>query len=276
MLAGGGALGAVQVGMLMELMADGHRPDLVIGISAGALNGAFLACDPGPGMLARMAELWRRASTREVLGLSWRSLLGLLGLRGHIADPRALRRLLDRELGDLAFEDTRVPLHLLSAELATGEGRVLSRGSVIDAILASAAIPGVFPAVEHAGCLLVDGAVSALSPLTVAQAQGATRVVILPCGFTCVGSAIPRRALGRAMHAITLLGARQLRQDYERYKDSLELHCVPPLCPLAQSAYDYSRGAELIEMARGTTRAWLAANGMAQREFPMALEPHRH
>ena len=93
-LAGGGSLGAVQVGMLAELIGAGVRPDVIVGVSAGALNGAFLAFDPSLKMVEQMAVLWSRMTTKEVLGLSWRSLLGLLGLRDHIASPEGLRSLL--------------------------------------------------------------------------------------------------------------------------------------------------------------------------------------
>ena len=69
-LAGGGSLGAVQAGMLIELIAAGLVPDFVVGVSAGALNGAFLAFDPSPPMTEHIGALWRRVTTREVLGLS--------------------------------------------------------------------------------------------------------------------------------------------------------------------------------------------------------------
>src|SRR5271155_4598965 len=97
-LSGGGSLGAVQVGMLAELLEAGESPDLIVGGSAGALNGAFLAYDPTAEMVARMAALWAGVTSREVLGLSWRSLLGLLGYRDHVASPKGLRALLKREL----------------------------------------------------------------------------------------------------------------------------------------------------------------------------------
>ena len=87
---------------------------------------------------------------------------------------------------------------------------------------------------------------------------------------------VSRGALGRAMHAITLLGARQLRQDYERYCESMAIDVVPPLCPLARSSYDYSQGAALIARARESTRQWLEAGGLGRREFPHDLAVHTH
>jgi NTE family protein len=212
-LAGGGSLGAVQVGMLAELIAAGVKPDFIVGVSAGALNGAFLAFDPSIGTVDRMAVLWSKITTREVLGLSWRSLLGLFGVRNHVASPAGLRSLLQRELPYQNFADAAVPLYLVCAELVTGDEVVLSSGDITKAVLGSTAIPGVFPPVEHEGRFLVDGAVTSGTPISVAVAHGATRIIVLPCGFACAQKAVSRGALGRAMHAISLLGASQLRRD---------------------------------------------------------------
>jgi NTE family protein len=275
-LSGGGSLGAIQVGMLLELEAAGLRPDIVIGVSAGAINGAFYAHAPGPGALAAMSELWSRVSTRQIMGLSWRSLLGVLGLRDHLSSANGLRSLLERHLPYRDFSETALPLHVLCAELVTGREVVLSQGSVIDAILASAAIPGVFPPMTIGGLQLVDGAVAARTPLGIARSLNAARVVVLPCGFACAGAGVSRNALGRAMHAVTLLGARQLRGDFERYSVELPIHVVPPLCPLAQSSYDYSNGAALIAQARSSTRAWLEAGGLDSSAFPGELIEHSH
>lgn len=147
-LAGGGSLGAMQVGMLAEILEAGEYPDFIVGVSAGAINGAFLAHSISAGMLHKMATLWSQTSTREILGLSWHSLLGLIGLREHIANPKGLRALLRRELPYELLEHATTPLHVVCAELVTGAEVIISSGNVLDAVLASAAIPGVFPAVS--------------------------------------------------------------------------------------------------------------------------------
>jgi NTE family protein len=275
-LAGGGSLGALQVGMLAEILEAGEHPDFIVGVSAGAINGAFLAHSASTEMIGRMSALWTGTSTREILGLSWRSVLGLIGLRDHVANPAGLRLLLRRALPYELLEHTATPLHVVCAELVTGEEVVLSSGNVLDAILASAAIPGVFPGVAHLGRVLVDGAIAASSPVSVALELGASRVIVLPCGFACAQRNVPKHALGRAMHAITLTFARQLRHDFERHSDQLEMRIVPPLCPMAQSAYDYSHGAELIARARESTKAWIRDGGLGRCEFPGPLNIHRH
>lgn len=275
-LAGGGSLGAVQAGMLAELIASGVRPDLIVGVSAGALNGAFLAFDPSPAMVERISELWRRVTTREALGLSWRSLFGVFGKRGHLADSCGLRAILERELPYRKFDAARIPLHIVAAEEATGSEVLISQGDVLQAILASTAIPGIFAPISIDGRTLVDGVIASGTPIATAARLGATRLIVLPCGFTCVDNAVPRHALGRAMHAITLLGARQLRQDYEHYAERVSLRLVPPLCPLRHSSYDYSRGAMLIAAARESTRRWLDSGGLDRTGFPHELIVHSH
>jgi NTE family protein len=275
-LAGGGSLGAVQVGMLAELIGAGVRPDVIVGVSAGALNGAFLAFDPSPRMVEQMAVLWSSMTTREVLGLSWRSLLGLLGFRDHIASPEGIRSLLKRELPCQTFAETSVPLHMVCADLVTGKEAIISSGNIAEAVIASTAIPGVFPPVEHEGRYLVDGAVAACTPISVAAALGATKIIVFPCGFACALNNVSKRAIGRAMHAITLLGAAQLRHDYEYYSKSVVMRIAPPICPLSQSSYDYSKGASLIARAREVTRAWIDGGGLDRSDFPNQLLMHSH
>jgi NTE family protein len=275
-LAGGGSLGAIQAGMLAELIASGLRPDLVVGVSAGALNGAFLAHDPTMATIDRMVALWSGVRTRDVLGLNLGSLLALVGLRSHFAHAQGVRRLLERELPYRQIEAARVPLHVVAAEQGSGTEVLLSRGDLIEAILASTAIPGVFPPVSIDGRALVDGVVATGTPISTAVRLGATRLIIVPCGFTCVGRAIPRHPIGRAMHAFALLGARQLRSDFENYGQRAELRLVPPLCPQAQSPYDYSQGAVLVATARAATRRWLDGGGLDNAEFPPQFVPHTH
>jgi NTE family protein len=275
-LSGGGSLGAVQVGMLAELIAEGVRPDFIVGVSAGALNGAFLAHNPCADTVTRMATLWSEITTREVLGLSWRSMLGMLGLRDHVASAQGLRNLLLRELPYRIFSESSIPLHLVCTDLITGEEVVISEGDVIEAVIASTAIPGVFPSVLYHGRHLVDGAVSASTPISVAVRLGATRVIVLPCGFACATNTIPKHPWGRAMHAITLMGARQLLRDFEHFSQSIIVSIAPPVCPLDQSSYDYSNGAKLIARARESTRQWLDKDGLACHDFPAQLTIHSH
>lgn len=275
-LAGGGSLGAVQAGMLAELIAAGRTPDLIVGVSAGAINGAFLAHDPSLPAMDRLTALWGRVRTRDILPVSMGSLLALIGRRGYLAESHGVRRLLERELPFRQFSAARIPLYIVATEQGTGAEVILSEGNVIEAILASSAIPGVFPPVVLGGRTLVDGVVAAGTPISAAVALGSTHLTIIPCGFTCVQSAVPRHAMGLAMHAITLLGARQLRADFSRHAERAQLCVVPPLCPLGYSAYDYSHGTALVAAARLSTRKWIDDGGLDTRTFPDQLVAHHH
>jgi NTE family protein len=193
-----------------------------------------------------------------------------------LAESHGVRRLLERELPFSQFSATRIPLYIVAAEQQTGQEVLISEGDIIEAILASSAIPGVFPPVVLGGRTLVDGVVATGTPISTAVALGSTHVTIVPCGFTCAQTAVPRHAIGRAMHAITLLGARQLRVDFSQYAERAQLCLVPPLCPLRYSSYDYSHGAALVAAARESTREWIDGGGLESREFPHQLIPHHH
>ena len=140
--------------------------------------------------------------------------------------------------------------------------------------MASCAIPGAFPPVRIGDQHLIDGAVASNTPVMAALALGCTRMVVLPTGFACALTAAPTGALASAFHALNLLVARQLVRDLEQLANRVEIATVPPLCPLAVSAYDFSRAPELIERAAHSTREWLRNGGLGQQRIPGALRPH--
>jgi len=275
--AGGGSLGAIEVGMLRELVNWGLAPDMVIGASAGAINGAYFACHPNTEGTARLEGLWRSIRRAEVLPWSWRSVLGMLGgRRGHLVESFGLRRLLARHFGETRLEQASVPLYVVATDMHTGDEVVLSSGNIVNAVLASAAIPGVFPPVQVEGRALIDGGVANNTPISTAVRLGATRIVVLPAGFTCAERRPPRGAVEHALNALSLLVARQLVHDLERWAGHAHIAVVPPLCPLDVSPYDYTRCGELIDRAAEATVAWLRADGLSSQRVPGALEPHSH
>jgi NTE family protein len=275
-MAGGGSLGAVEVGMLRALLEAGESPQLVVGASAGAINGAFFAFDPTRDGVERLGEIWCALRRRDVFPFSFANLLGALTGRDHLCGHDGLHRLLDRHFNGKSLEDAAIELHVVASDLVSGDEVLLSSGSTVDAVLASAAIPGVFPPVEVDGRLLVDGGVANNTPISSAVRLGATRVFVLPTGFACALRMAPSHAIARAMHALNLLVVRQLLNDIERFAPTIELHVVPGLCPLDVSPYDYSASATLIERATATTKRWLDDDGLARRDPPMTAMPHVH
>lgn len=275
-LAGGGSLGAVVVGMLREIVAAGERPDFVIGVSAGAINAAYFAANPTPDGASALEAIWRGLTSVRIFGPRWVSFFALLRRRECLFSARHLRHLLEDCLPYREIRETRVPLHVVASDQRTGEEVILSEGDVVDAVLASAAIPGVFPAVRIGTRDLVDGGISSNTPISAAIRLGATRLVVLPTGFTCDQKRVPTDALGRTMHALSLMVTRQLVVDLERWSAQAQIVVAPPLCPLDISPYDYSRCGELIDRAAASTRAWIADQGLRTPGVPHQLVEHRH
>lgn len=274
--AGGGSFGAIQVGMLQSLAAHGIGADMVVGSSVGALNGAFYAGDPTVKGMARLADIWRGLERRDVFPMTWRTLLGFLWRRDFLITHDGIRKLVDDHIPFRKLEDARLPVHVVTTDIITGDSVVLSEGSTSQAIVASTAIPGAFSPIHYRDYYLADGAISSNTPIRVAVAKGARRLIILPTGHACANDAPPVGAVANALHALTLLIARQLVNDLESLGPDIEYYVVPPLCPLVGSPYDFSRTGEHIERSALATDAWLSQNGLEKREIPHELRPHDH
>lgn len=257
-LAGGGSLGAVQVGMLRALLEAGVRPDLVVGSSVGSLNGAYLAGHASLQGVEQLAELWESLRRRDVFPLELHTILGgALGRRENLVDPLGLRTLILRsELGFGRLEEAPLPFYPVATDLATGEAVVLAEGDVVQALMASAAIPGVFPPVEMAGRLLVDGSVVADAPVAQAEALGASTVYVLPTMSTADGTA-PRGALDVASRALLLSAKQQAAVTVAERATRLQVHVVPPPLTAGHSIFDFRRTTELIDRGYLRAQAWL-------------------
>ncbi|MBS0325482.1 MAG: patatin-like phospholipase family protein [Proteobacteria bacterium] len=277
-LSGGGSLGAVQVGMLHVLSRTAFAPDLVIGASVGALNGAFFADDPTADGVDRLAELWRGLRREDVFPLTLAAgIKALLLGRDHLVDSHALRAIARRSLRMQRIEEARVPLHIVATDVLSGDEVLLSSGDVETALMASTAIPVVFPQVELAGRYLVDGGVGNNTPIASAIACGAERIVVLPTGVSCAMREPPRNMAALALHVLSLQNMRQIDRDVERFSAKASITIVPPLCPLATSMFDFSQTASLIGRAAEQTRDWLEADGLARTgplHVPLAHHDH--
>jgi len=274
--AGGGSFGAVQVGMMQSLAKHGVTADMVVGSSVGALNGAYYAGDPTLTGILRLAEIWRGLRRHDVFPVTWRTLLGFLWRRDFLIPHDGIRKLIDDHLPYRELQDAKLPVHIVTTDIITGDAVVLSEGSAAEAIVASTAIPGAFAPIPYKNYYLADGAISSNTPIKVAVNKGATRLIILPTGHACANQAPPVGAVANALHALTLLIARQLVSELESLDPAIEYYVVPPLCPLVGSPYDFSRSADHIERAAQNTDAWLSQDGLSQRRIPGELRPHSH
>jgi NTE family protein len=274
--AGGGSFGAIQVGMLHSLAAHDITADMVVGASVGALNGAFYAGDPTLKGVERLATIWRGLTRQDVFPLNWRTVLSFLWHRDFLISHDGIRKLIDDHIPYRNFGDARLPLHIVTTDIVSGDSVVLSDGPIAEAIVASTAIPGAFAPVHYRDHYLADGAISSNTPIQVAVKKGARRLIILPTGHACATEAPPVGAVATALHALTLLIARQLVSELESLGPEIEYFVVPPLCPLVGSPYDFTRTSDHIDRAIESTNDWLAQHDLQQGRIPHEMRLHSH
>lgn len=274
-LAGGGSLGAVQVGMLRALVETGLEPSFVIGSSVGAINAAYFAGSPDIAGVERLSEIWCNLRRSDIFPLSLAALTGVLRRANAVIDPSSLRRLVGTHLSYERIEQARLTLHIMATD-QQGVSVRLSQGPVIDAIMASAAVPGLFPPVSIDGRPLIDGAIGANTPLRVAADLGARRIIVLPTGYACALQDAPRGVVASMLHAVTLLIAWQLMHEIETMPSDVMVHLAPALCPLAVSPYDFTASRQLIERAHRSTLSWISRGGLTRPARASELAPHHH
>ncbi len=183
-LGGGGLLGAVEVGMLRALFEAGVHPDLILGTSVGALNGALVAADPSPAVIDKLVGLWESAvATREVYGDgAVRQVTRAVRTGTHLHSSRPLRERLAQELGELTFAELVVPFQCCAASIEDAAEHWFTQGRVTDAVMASAAVPGLLRPAEVDGRHYLDGGIVNSIPVGRAVECGADTVFVLQVG----------------------------------------------------------------------------------------------
>jgi NTE family protein len=282
-MSGGASLGAIQVGMLQALFERGIAPDLIVGTSAGAINGAYIASrEPTAETALALAEVWRRLRRGAVFPTNpLTGFIGFIGRSNHLVPEDNLRRLIARHVEVERLEQMRVPLHVVVTDVLSGEELRLSQGPAVDAVLASAAIPGVFAPVEVDGRWLIDGGVSDNTPISHAIQLEADEIYVLPTGYACALDTAPRGALAMLLHAMSLLIQQRLHLEIELYRDRAKLIVLPPPCPQEVQPIDFAHAGELIERALSDSRAFLdwLEHQRSERASSLPAErllPHTH
>jgi NTE family protein len=255
---GGGTFGAAQVGMLRALFEHGLQPDLVVGTSAGALNAAFLAGRPDLERVHELGDLWRHAPARQIFPIRPGALMaGMTGRRDHLVPNDGLREWIEDCLTYDRLEQAAVPLHVVATDLLDGGPVVLSEGPAVPALLASTALPGIFPPIEIHDRLLIDGGMSADIPLDEAITLGATEIWVLPpAGAGELRP--PRGAIGVLLRAMSgLLDRRLPAHATSETPEGKTIHVLPPLSAEGRSMFDFRETDELIDEAYALATALL-------------------
>jgi NTE family protein len=214
--------------MLRALLEAGFRPDLVVGTSVGAINGAVLAAQPAAEVADRLEELWRSPDAAEVFAAGAVARLRELArtrTAAHSAAP--LRRALRAQLGDLRIEDLPVPFQCCAARIEDAAEHWFDRGPVVDAVLASAAVPGLLPPVQVDGWHYLDGGLVDSIPLGRAVELGAQRVFVLQVGRIEQRLEPPRNPWEVAVVAFEIARRHRFARDMSTVPDAVEVHVLP-------------------------------------------------
>jgi NTE family protein len=268
-LGGGGVRGAVEIGMLQALLERGIRPDLVVGTSIGAINGALVARDPSLAVIPALEDAWMSPEANAVYGDSIAvQLTRLVKTRTHLNSPAPLRRILERALGaGTRFEDLAVPLRVVAASIERAAERVFDSGPLIDAILASASVPGLLPPTVIEGEHYIDGGIVNSIPIEQALAAGARTVFVLQVGRIESPLVAPRTAVETARVAFEVARRHRFARDVASLPEGVELHVLPSGGALAKddSLRSYRRLDTVrtrIAQARDASREYLTDRGI--------------
>jgi NTE family protein len=229
-LGGGGVLGAVEVGMLRALFERGIVPDLVLGTSVGAINGALVAQDPSETVIERMTELWRGASEsgREVYGGNpLRTVRRAVATGTHIYSSKPLQQRLAEEFGELTIEELPVRFQVCAASIERAAEHWFDSGPVVDAVVASAAVPGILPPAKVGDEHYLDGGIVNSIPLGRAVALGATRVFVLQVGRIDRPLTVPRRPWEVARVSFEIARRHRFTRELAELPEHVECHVLP-------------------------------------------------
>jgi NTE family protein len=247
-LSGGGNQAVCQVGMLRALLERGIVPDVLIGTSAGALNASVIAARPSFEGVERLTATWEKLRGEDVfpggrLSRAW----NLLTRDDHLFDNDGLRALIANGDTPEMFDDLRVPLRVIACDLDTGDEVVFAAGPLEPALLASCALPGLFPPIRHDGRLLVDGAVVDTVPISHALASPVDRVYVLNISGDLLDRTL-RSPIDVAIRAFAISRKQRFELELRNVPEAVEV-VVLPAPPDDREVTDFSEPLELIDAA---------------------------
>ena len=263
-LGGGGILGAHEVGMLRALSEARIKPDLIVGTSVGAINGAFVAADPDAGG-ERLGQLWQGDALGQAFSETlWGRAVRLVRSGTHLHSIEPLRRMLEEMLPTDDFAGLQVPFHCVAASIERASPRWFSSGPIIPAVLASCAVPGLLPPVEIDGEHYFDGGLVHSIPVGRAVALGARTVYVLHVGRIERPLAVPRRPWEVGLVAFEIARRYRFHEEMSALPENVCVHVLPAgaarTAPdLSQLRYrDKTKVTESIERAYTASASYLA------------------
>jgi NTE family protein len=261
-LGGGGARGAAQVGVLQALFEAGvEPPSALVGTSVGALNGASIGAYPSLAGTMMLREVWL---SRQAAAVFRAHPLGVIisGLRREhlsVMPQENVRRLIMRATsltGVTTFEQLRVPLAVVATDMNAGKPAVFRSGELMPALLASTAIPGLFPAVRINEREHLDGGVVDNTPMNTAVDDGARDVVAISLMGGGEYEQSPANLPELIARTLQLSLHHQMLSDYERLRRRAR---IVVLCPITAPTATWVMKREHVESVIEASRAAMAA-----------------
>ncbi|GAA3610044.1 patatin-like phospholipase family protein [Kineosporia mesophila] len=245
---GGGMLGASEVGMLRAVMEAGHRPDLVLGTSVGAINGAVLAADPTLDCVDELVETWESLGGRELFSGPLQRLRVAASTGTHLHSIEPLRALIERRLGPIGIEDLAVPFQCCASSIERAAETWFTQGPVAAAVAASCAVPGMFGPVQINGEHYLDGGLVNSLPVGRAVALGATEIFVLHVGRIEQPLKVPTRPWEVATVAFEIARRHRFAADMAAVPDGVTVRVMPAGAVVSPSANLRYRNTQRVRM----------------------------
>ncbi len=246
-LSGGGAMGALQAGILRVLVRRGFRPSRIVGTSVGALNGAFLAYHPNEAGVDKLEEVWRSLEHERYMKVNpVRMALRLVARRSYLFRNDFLRELIAEHTVIDDFSATEIPLYISATNLKSGRKHVFSEGPVSQAVLASTAIPGVFSPVEIDGHSYIDGGVTANLDLDTAVELGAKHILAIDLSH-CFEQPEPASVMDVITRTVDSVLRNRVEHDLGHLGEDKRITLLQPRIEKGPAVGDLSQVSNLLE-----------------------------
>ncbi|WP_165975212.1 patatin-like phospholipase family protein [Actinomadura rubrisoli] len=227
-LGGGGVLGAHQTGMLSALLLSGIRPDLVVGVSSGALHGAVLAADPTLNSLITMRRFWHDFHERAILHrCRLERVVSTLAPSGRRRTSQRFRRLVEEHLAAERFEELAIPFHCMATDIGAACERWFARGPLLPAVLASTAVPALMETVSLDGVQLADGGLVNSLPVDRAVTLGARTLYVMQTTPGPGSTEIPDHVWEWPSMALNITQRYRVRASLEAVPEDVTVHVLP-------------------------------------------------
>jgi NTE family protein len=256
-LSGGGNLGALQVGMLRALLEHGVHPDLVVGCSVGAINGAGFADVPTLDGLADLERLWLGLDGQDLLPTGWSNAVSLARRGEAIHDHSGLRRMAEDALRATTFEALEVHFECVATDVVGAREVWFDSGPLVEPILASSALPAIYPAVEIDGVRYLDGGIVNDVPMSRAVELGARTIYILQTASFMRPRPEPRRPLDVAVQAYWVARHHRFKRELGALPPDVDVHVLPTGETPRMRFNDFTHSATLVARAHDATTTYL-------------------